>query len=173
MPMHNQSGGGGPWGGGGNGGGRGGGGGPWGGGGGPWGPSGGGGRGGGQGPQPPNIDEAIKKSQEALRKILPGGVGGGRGPLLLILAAVALWLVSGFYRVLPDEQGVVTRFGAYVATTPPGLNYHLPYPIEDVVTPKVTRVNRAEVGFRSAGDTGRSDLMRSLPDESLMLTGDE
>jgi len=171
MPQHNMSGG--PWGGGG-GRGSGGGGGPWGGGGGPWGPSGGGNRGGGgQGPQPPNIDEAIKKSQEALKKIIPGGIGGGRGALLLILVAIALWLASGFYRVLPDEQGVVTRFGAYVATTPPGLNYHLPYPIEDVMTPKVTRVNRAEIGFRSAGDTGRSDLVRALPDESLMLTGDE
>ena len=90
-----------------------------------------------------------------------------------MLVAIALWLASGFYRVLPDEQGVVTRFGAYVATTLPGLNYHLPYPIEDVLTPKVTRVNRAEVGFRTAGDNARPDLARGLPDESLMLTGDE
>lgn len=175
MPMHNMSGG--PWGsGGGRGSGGGGGGGPWGGGGGPWGPSGGGGRGngsGGGGPQPPNVEEAIKKSQEALRKLIPGGIGGGRGPLLLVIVAIGLWLASGFYRVLPDEQGVVTRFGAYVSTTPPGLNYHMPYPIEDVVTPKVTRVNRAEVGFRSAGENTRSDLVRALPDESLMLTGDE
>jgi membrane protease subunit HflK len=166
MPMHNQNGGG-PWGGGGRGGG------PWGGGGGPWGPSGGGNRGSGQGPQPPNIDEAIKKSQEALRKVLPGGMGGGRGVLLLILVVIGIWLASGFYRVLPDEQGVVTRFGAYVATTAPGLNYHLPYPIESVVTPKVTRVNRAEVGFRAAGDTLRTEQIRGVPDESLMLTGDE
>ncbi len=171
MPMHNQSGGG-PWGGGGSGGG-----GPWGSGGGPWGPSGGrggnNGGGGGGGPQPPDIDEVIRKSQEALKKIIPGGVGGGRGAILLVLVAIALWLASGFYRVLPDEQGVVTRFGAYVATTLPGLNYHLPYPIEDVLTPKVTRVNRAEVGFRTAGDNARPDLARGLPDESLMLTGDE
>ena len=153
MPMHNQSGGG------------------------PWGPSGGrggnNGGGGGGGPQPPDIDEVIRKSQEALKKIIPGGVGGGRGAILLVLVAIALWLASGFYRVLPDEQGVVTRFGAYVATTLPGLNYHLPYPIEDVLTPKVTRVNRAEVGFRTAGDNARPDLARGLPDESLMLTGDE
>lgn len=177
MPMHHNQNGGGPWGGGGSGGG----GGPWGGGGGPWGPSGGGGRGngngsggGGGGPQPPNIEEAIRKGQDALRRMMPGGVGGGnRGLILLVLVAIGVWLASGFYRVLPDEQGVVTRFGAYVGTTQPGLNYHLPYPIEDVVTPKVTRVNRVEIGFRSAGDSGRSDLVRGLPDESLMLTGDE
>ncbi len=169
MPMHNQNSGG-PWGGGGgSGGGRG----PWGGGGGPWGPSSGGNRGSGQGPQPPNIDEAIKKSQEALRKILPGGFGGSRGPLLLILVVIGIWLASGFYRVLPDEQGVVTRFGAYVATTAPGLNYHMPYPIESVTTPKVTRVNRAEVGFRATGDSLRTEQVRGVPDESLMLTGDE
>jgi len=170
MPMHNQTGGG-PWGGGGNGGG--GGRGPWGGGGGPWGPSGGGRPSGGGGPQQPNVEEAIRKGQEALRKIIPGGAGGGRTIILLILVAIGIWLASGFYRVLPDEQGVVTRFGAYVATTAPGLNYHLPYPVESVVTPKVTRVNRAEVGFRSPGDTLRTEQIRGVPDESLMLTGDE
>jgi membrane protease subunit HflK len=169
MPQHNQNGGG-PWGGGSGGGG---GGGPWGGGGGPWGGGGRGGNGGGSGPQPPNLEDAIRKGQDALKKMVPGGIGGGRAPILLVLVAFALWLASGFYRVLPDEQGVVTRFGAYVSTTLPGLNYHLPFPIEDVETPKVTRVNRAEVGFRSAGEASRSDLVRGLPDESLMLTGDE
>lgn len=172
MPQHNQNGGG-PWGGDGSGGGGGGGGGPWGGGGGPWGGGGGNSGGGGGGPQPPNIDEVIKKSQDALKKLIPGGIGGGRAPILLVLIAIALWLASGFYRVLPDEQGVVTRFGAYVSTTLPGLNYHMPYPVEEVVTPKVTRVNRAEVGFRTPSDSGRRDLVRGLPDESLMLTGDE
>src|SRR6056297_2359849 len=167
--MSNQHGGG-PWGGGG---GRGGGGGPWGGGGGPWGPSGGGQRGGGGGPQPPDLEAAIRKGQDALRRIMPGGMGGGRGIILVILVIIALWLVSGFYRVLPDEQVVVTRFGAFVSTTPPGLHWHLPYPIEDVTTPKVTRVNRIETGFRSAGEAGRSDVMRQIPEEALMLTGDE
>ena len=45
---------------------------------------------------------------------------------------VAVWLASGFYRVEPDEQGVVLRFGAFDRTTLPGLNYHLPWPIEEV-----------------------------------------
>jgi membrane protease subunit HflK len=75
--------------------------------------------------------------------------------------------------VLPDEQGVVLRFGKYVNQTQPGLHYHLPYPIETAVTPKVTRVNRIDVGYRSAADTGRATSVSDVPEESLMLTGDE
>jgi membrane protease subunit HflK len=82
-------------------------------------------------------------------------------------------LASGFYRVLPDEQGVVLRFGEWIKTTQPGLNWHLPSPIETVFTPKVTRVNRVEVGFRGAADLGSSGSNRDVPNESLMLTGDE
>jgi membrane protease subunit HflK len=124
-------------------------------------------------PQPPNVEEAIRKAQEKMRQMLPGGMGGGRFVLIGVLVLVVFWLVSGFYRVLPDEQGVVTRFGAYIKTTAPGLNYALPWPIDDVMTPKVTRVNRVEVGYRSAGDTGGADFTRQTPEEALMLTGDE
>ena len=60
---------------------------------------------------------------------------------------IALWTVSGFYRVGTDEQGVVTRFGEYVRTTEPGLHYHIPYPVESILKPKVTKVNRIEVGL--------------------------
>jgi membrane protease subunit HflK len=86
------------------------------------------------------------------------------------LVLVGLWLASGFYRVLPEEQGVVLRFGALDRLTTPGLNYHLPAPIESVLTPQVTRVNRIEVGFRSGQGAGST---RQLPEEALMLTGDE
>jgi membrane protease subunit HflK len=56
--------------------------------------------------------------------------------------------------------------------TQPGLNYHLPYPIESVMTPKVTRVNRVDVGFRSSGESARGSVS-DIKDESAMLTGDE
>ena len=75
--------------------------------------------------------------------------------------------------MLPDEQGVVLRFGKFVSTTQPGLNYHIPYPIETVLTPKVTKVNRIDVGFRSASDSGRTSGIGDVAEESLMLTGDE
>jgi membrane protease subunit HflK len=75
--------------------------------------------------------------------------------------------------VQPDEQGVVLRFGEWIRTTQPGLNWHFPSPIETVFTPKVTRVNRVEVGFLGPSELGRSGSMRDVPSESLMLTGDE
>ena len=86
-----------------------------------------------------------------------------------------VWIASGLYRVLPDEQGVVLRFGKFVKTTQPGLNYHIPFPVESALTPKVTKVNRMDIGFRSERDSGFSSGggVADVPQESLMLTGDE
>jgi membrane protease subunit HflK len=166
-----SEGGGGPWGTGPRSGGRGG----------PWG---GGGRGNGQGPvgggggprppYPPNFEEILRRSQDRFRRLLPDGFGPGTGVAVVVIAIVALWLASGFYRVLPDEVGIVLRFGAYNRTTQPGLNYHLPAPIETVLTPAVTRVNRTEIGYRSQeNDEGQLTASAQVPEESLMLTGDE
>jgi len=151
------------------------GGGPWGGGGGqgPWGNRPGG------GPQPPDLEELLRRSQEKVRSLLPGGGGGGpagrKAAMLIALALVALWLASGFYRVQPEEEGVVLRFGKLDRVTTSGLNYHLPSPIETVITPQVARVNRIEVGFRSASTPvgQRPTASRDVADESLILTGDE
>lgn len=125
------------------------------------------------GPTPPDIEDLIRRSQDRLRNLLPGSMGT-KGAILLVALVVAGWMLSGFYRVEPDEQGVVLRFGKFVQLTQPGLNYHLPYPIETVVTPKVTRVNRLDIGMRLSEDTRRNaTVMRDVPEESLMLTGDE
>ena len=130
---------------------------------------------GGGNKRPPNIDDLANQFQDSLKKMFPGKkIPGGNKPILLFgIIIIGLWLASGFYRVLPDEQGVVLRFGKYVNQTQPGLHYHLPYPIETVVTPKVTKVNRIDVGYRSAADTGRATSVSDVPEESLMLTGDE
>ena len=141
---------------------------------GPW-----GGRPGGGGQQPPDLEELLRRSQEKVKRLFPGGGGGGgfgsnrRSLVLIPLIVLAIWLASGFYRVQPDEQGVVLRFGEWIKTTQPGLNWHLPSPIETAFTPKVTRVNRVEVGFRGAAEVGRGGSSREVPNESLMLTGDE
>jgi modulator of FtsH protease HflK len=149
---------------------------------GPW----GGGRGGGggdddgprpprgSGPRPPDFEEMLRRSQDRFRQLLPGGRGTGSLLAIGVAVIIALWLASGFYRVQPDEVGVVLRFGAYNRMTQPGLNYHLPSPIETALTPSVTRQNRMEIGYRSAEVPGaRSGSSGQVPEEALMLTGDE
>ena len=134
--------------------------------------------------------------RSGLRGLTGGGTGGGglanlpggRIAVLAVVAVAAIWLATGFYRVEPDEQGLVMRFGAFSRATPPGLNYHAPWPIESALLLPVTRINRVEIGFRSSTadepdvtprtPEGRSEPSRGLPprdlaEESLMLTGDE
>jgi membrane protease subunit HflK len=127
------------------------------------------------GPNPPDLEEFLRRGQDKLRSVMPGGGGlGGRGALVIAIVAFFFWIGSGIYFVQPDELGVVLRFGEYVRDAKPGANYHLPYPIESVVTPKVTRVNRIDIGMRVVEDSRRGgSTMRDLPEESLMLTGDE
>jgi modulator of FtsH protease HflK len=125
------------------------------------------------GPTPPDLEELLRRSQDKLKTVLPGGNLGSKGFALIALAAVAIWGFSGFFQVAPDELGVVMRFGKYVRDAKPGLNYHLPYPVESVLTPKVTRVNRIDIGMRLVEDLRRGTTMRNVPEESLMLTGDE
>jgi membrane protease subunit HflK len=147
-------------------------GGPWGSGGGPRGPWGSGPQPGG-GPTPPDLEELVRRSQDKIKNLLPGGSFGGWGSLLIVLGAIALWMLSGFYRVQTDEQGVVLRFGKYIGERQPGLNYHLPWPIETVLVPKVTSSRRLDIGMRLIEDPRRGSSTRDVPEESLMLTGDE
>ncbi|MGH7246805.1 MAG: protease modulator HflK N-terminal domain-containing protein, partial [Pseudomonadota bacterium] len=121
-----------------------------------------------QGPRPPDLEEFLRRGQDSLRRLLPGNLGG-RGIALIALAAVALWGLSGFFRVDPDELGVVLRFGKFVREVQPGLNYHLPYPIATALTPAALRVNKLDIGMR----VGSGNSISDVPEESLMLTGDE
>ena len=155
MPWSNQGGGGG--------------GGPWGSG--PKGPWGSGPQSGG--PTPPDLEELLRRSQDKLRSVIPGGLGG-KGVLIIALIAVAVWAFSGLFQVAPDEVGVVLRFGKHVRSVGTGLQYHLPYPIESVLTPKVTTNNPIHIGMRLVDDARRGgSTTRDVPEESLMLTGDE
>jgi len=97
-------------------------------------------------------------------------------PLLrgVVAALVVLWLLSGIYIVEPAEVGVVLRFGAFNRLSEPGPHYHLPFPVETVITPQVTEIRRVEVGFRSSGaEPYQQGQTRGVPEEALMLTGDE
>lgn len=151
------------------------GGGPWGGGGGPWGS--GGGNGGGHNPwggrdrggsPPPDIEEMLRRGQDRLRRMMPGGFGNIRSLWLVGAVILAFWGLSGLYRVQPDEQGVELLFGEYVKTTQPGLNYWFPAPVGEVIKPKVTQTNQITIGFRGSGPN-----IREVPQESHILAGDQ
>jgi membrane protease subunit HflK len=156
MPWSNQSGGGG--------------GGPWGqrgsGGGGPWGsgpPSGGGGA-------PPDLEAILRRSQDRIRDLIPGGGSmGGKGLAVILLAALLLWLATGFYTVRPNEVGINMIFGRYTGSTSEGLRYNLPYPIGRVEKPDVKAVRTIPVGYRPGAQARSRDVL----EESLMLTADE
>jgi membrane protease subunit HflK len=153
MPWSNQSGGGGPWGQRGSGGKS-----PWG-----SGPQGGG--------TPPDLEDILRRSQDRLRDFIPGGGSmGGKGVVAVILGAIVIWLLTGFYTVRPNEVGINMIFGRYTGSTGEGLRYNLPYPIGSVLKPDVTSQQRVEVGYRSVPGQSRT---RDEQQESLMLTADE
>ncbi|MGH6777625.1 MAG: FtsH protease activity modulator HflK [Bradyrhizobium sp.] len=125
------------------------------------------------GPRPPDLEDMLRRGQDRLKQLLPGGHLSGLGIALILAIVAAIWLASGFYRVESEELGIVLRFGKYVRDAQPGLNYHLPYPIETVLLPKALRVNTTSIGMRLAENAEGRGTMRDVPAESLMLTGDE
>jgi membrane protease subunit HflK len=130
----------------------------------------------GQGPSggstPPNLEELLRRSQDRLRNVLPSGFGG-RGVLWLALIALLAWACSGFYTVGPNEVGLNLIFGRYTGKTSAGLNYNLPYPIGTVQKLKVTDRNSTDVGSKYVLNSRTNPTQIDVPDESLMLTGDE
>ena len=168
MAWNNNSGGG-PWGGGGGGNS----GGPWGG--------GGGNRGGGGGPfgsrRPPDMEDVIRRGQERLKNLIPGGFGSYKGIVLVVLAAVVIWLVTGFFRVQPNQQAIQLVFGKpYGKPVEPGLHYNLPGPIGNVVVVNVQDQRRTVIGSRGGQDRATTPTARGprpTSSENLMLTGDE
>ncbi len=165
MPWENKgSGGGGPWGGGPSGGGGGDDGGPW----------NRGGGGGGGGPRPPDLEDFIRKGQDRFKGFFPGGgMPGGRGFVIILAILGLIWLASGFYTVKTNEVGIVLQFGKFVTQTEPGLNWHLPWPIETVERPPVTDIHVIKIGFLTPGGDRTRAQPRDIPQESLMLTGDQ
>jgi membrane protease subunit HflK len=89
-----------------------------------------------------------------------------RGWALLAALSLLVWLSTGFYKVQPDEQGVVLRFGAWSATAPPGLHFHLPWPIDSALFPKITQIRQMQLGVAESGGVGNAH-------DRQMLTGDE
>src|SRR5476651_405819 len=164
MAWNNNSGG--PW---GSGGGGGNGGGPW--------NSGGGNKGGGNNPfgrRPPDMDDVIRKGQERLKNLIPGGLGSIKGVILIVLAAIVIWLLTGFFRVQPNQQAVQLIFGKpFGLPAEQGLHYNLPAPIGNVVVVNVQDLRRTVIGSHTAGAGSFGRGGRATSTENLMLTGDE
>jgi len=159
MPWNNQSGGGGPWRPNNNNPG------PWG-----QGPS-----GNGPGGPTPDLEELLRRSQDRLKQVVPGGFMGGAGFALVAAAAAAIWLASGIYTVQPNEAGLEMVFGRFTNRTENGLRYNWPAPIGSVIKLRVTDRNSIDIGFRTREDPRRpnNQTQSDVPEESLMLTGDE
>ncbi len=151
MPWQNQSGGGGPWGGGSGGGG----GGPWG-----RGPS---------GQRPPDLEELLRRSQDRMKSFIPGGFGSARGIAIVVILVIAGWMLTGFYTVQPDEVGIPLIFGKAYDQKAPGVHWNVPAPIGHVEKPKVTAINKVEIGGHAENVGSGTDAQLA---ESLMLTGD-
>ena len=157
----------------------------------PWSNQGGGGGGGGgpwgkppnqspwgQGPSggstPPDVEALLRRGQDKLRQVMPGGGFGGKGLALGALLAAGVWALSGFYTVQPNEAALNLIFGRYVSKTGSGLHYNLPYPVGAVQKLRVEDRNTTSIGFNYRIDPrSGSQSSADVPEESLMLTGDE
>ncbi|MDE1151924.1 MAG: FtsH protease activity modulator HflK [Micavibrio sp.] len=130
----------------------------------------------GGGNQPPDLDDMLRNAQDKFKNRFGGGNMGGRGAgsmetgrALAILAVVVVlfWAATGFYQVAPQEDAVILRFGQVTGTNVnPGLDWHIPWPVEEAITVPVSRTNQLNIGFNASGGGDN-------PSESAMLTGDE
>jgi membrane protease subunit HflK len=122
---------------------------------------------------PPNWDNWSARLRAALQRFLPGG-RPTKGMLIAIAVGVAVaWVASGIYFVNGHEQGIVLRFGAVSARSIQGINYHMPWPIETAEVVDVNRANQLNIGYQSSNDVSDESQAGDVPQESLMLTGDE
>lgn len=143
---------------------------------------------------PPDLDEVVRDMRDKLSGIFGGKKGGGNGNgggnntvqfptkgagaggvIGLVIFAMLAWIVyDSTYIIQPAERGVVQRFGKYVHTMEPGLNFYLPRPIGAVTRVDVDQSRNVEIGYRSGSNTGgRTTRSANVGSEALMLTRDE
>ena len=120
------------------------------------------------------MEDVIRKGQERLRNLIPGGFGSFKGILLIALAAIVIWMLTGFFRVQPNQQAIQLIFGKpYGGPVDSGLHYNLPSP--DRHRDRGQRAGPAAHGDRLASParTAATRGSRATSTENLMLTGDE
>ena len=117
----------------------------------------------------PDLEDILKKGQDRFKKLFPeNGKGSGKTLWYIAGGIFFLWLLTGIYTVQQDEQAAILRFGKWVRIAEPGLNYHLPAPIESALIRNVTSINVfTNTNTSQAPATGLSG------EGALMLTGDQ
>jgi membrane protease subunit HflK len=118
------------------------------------------------------LEDAFKQAQSRFKDLFPpGGLKNllpSGGLMNLVIAGLLILLAwQSIFIVAPDEEGVVKRFGTPVRAVDPGPHFKIPI-IESVLQPKVAKLHRVEVGFR----TNQQGRQQMVPKEALMLTGD-
>ena len=123
----------------------------------------------------PDLEDFLRRSQDRMRRMVPGGDFGVVGFAAILLLVAVVWLASGFYTIGPNEVGINLVFGRYTGKTAAGLNYNWPYPIGDVTKLQVTDRNAIDIGSVTREEARRTGVPISadIPEESLMLTGDQ
>jgi membrane protease subunit HflK len=93
--------------------------------------------------------------------------------VLLGLAVVVVIVLLGtsVYIVDQTEEAVITRFGRYLTTKGPGLQFKIPFGVDRQYTVNVKTVQTEQFGF-STVRSGFSPTYANNEKESTMLTGD-
>ncbi len=105
----------------------------------------------------------------------------------LLYSTLGVYVLSGIYTLAPSEVGVIERFGRkQLPYREPGIHYRLPWPVEQLTRIQANKVRVVEIGFRSGSSSQaseptayewnvqhRSGRFQKIPEESLMLTGDQ
>ncbi len=126
------------------------------------------------GPRPPDLEDLLRRGQDRLQQLLPGGYFSGLGIALLLVGALAIWGMSGFYRVQSEELGVVLRFGKYVRDAAARAELSSAVSDRDRAAAEGAARLHLSIGMTLIDDPARRGrTMRDVPEESLMLTGDE
>ncbi|MGH6644957.1 MAG: FtsH protease activity modulator HflK, partial [Bradyrhizobium sp.] len=107
-------------------------------------------------------EDWLRRSKDGLKNLQGGGGFTPRNIAIGVVILIVIWLLTGFYRVQPNEVGLNLVFGKYTSLSPPGLRYNIPYPIGTVEKPTVTNVETINIGARGDNDSSNE-----------MLTGDE
>jgi len=116
------------------------------------------------------LEDALRQAQSQFKNLMPSlkGLMPSSGFRNIALAGLLVFIAwQSVFIVAPDEEGVVKRFGAPVRTVGPGPHGKIPF-VETVLQPKIQKLHRIEVGFR----TDRQGRQQMLAQEALMLTGD-